>query len=139
MAAIKLPLVLYQRLVNHARSALPMEAVGLLGGRQEGTATVAIPLPNLAGPRAFWADPLAQFKAERQLEQSGLQLVAIYHSHPGGGTQLSPLDLAFAQERPCIQIVIALERLHQSGEEIRAYQILGDSAIEIDIQIDGKY
>ncbi len=138
LGALKLSLDLYGSLIKHAHAALPMEAVGLLGGHPDGSATLAIPLLNLAVPRAFLADPLAQFKAERQLKQSGLHLLAIYHSHPGGGSQLSPEDIVFAQRWPCPQIVIALERPYQSGEEIRAYQVLRHDVTEVEIHIEGE-
>jgi len=102
-----------------------------------GHATLSIPLPNRAGHKAFLADPFEQFKAERRLAQLGLKLVAIYHSHPGGGTQLSPLDLLFARRRACLQIVIALDREVLPGEEMRAYQLIEDRAVEVEMHIEG--
>ena len=57
----------YGRLVSHVRAVLPDEGVGILGGSEDGQVLEAIPLPNLGGPRAFLADPHAQFLAERRL------------------------------------------------------------------------
>ncbi len=113
-----------------------MEAVGILGGGVYGRVTVAIPLPNLAGDRAFLADPRAQFEAERELRQAGCDLLAIYHSHPGGGAQLSTLDLAFAVYRPVVYLVIALARQHQPEEEVRAYRVNEDVVVEVEIRIE---
>ena len=70
------------RLVSHVRAVLPDEGVGILGGSEDGQVLEAIPLPNLGGPRAFLADPHAQFLAERRLRGAGRRVLAVYHSHP---------------------------------------------------------
>ena len=126
---------LRQRLLDHAREALPNEAVGLLGGRKDGRVQAVIPLPNLAGPRAFFADPWAQFQAERALEQAGHALLAIYHSHPGGGVELSSADHAFAAQR-LAHVGIALARPHRPGVEVRAYSVSGGEVTQVEISID---
>ena len=72
----------YGRLVSHVRAVLPDEGVGILGGSEDGQVLEAIPLPNLGGPRAFLADPHAQFLAERRLRGAGRRVLAVYHSHP---------------------------------------------------------
>jgi len=113
-----------------------MEAVGILGGDAGGRVTVAIPLPNLAGPKAFLADPLAQFQAERTLKRAGLIFLAVYHSHPGGGTQLSAVDRAFAVHLPIVHIVIALARRHRPDKEMRAYAVNDDDVVEVEIRIE---
>jgi len=110
-----------------------MEAVGFVGGASDGRAKLTIALPNLAGPRSFLADPYAQFQAERQLRGAGLTLLAIYHSHPGGGTQLSEVDKIFGARKDVLHVVVALNRSHYLGEEIRAFRVLGSSAKEVEI------
>ncbi len=120
-------------MLRHARQALPSEAVGILGGDVDGRVQIAIPLPNLAGYRGFVADPLAQYRAERTLSAHGLAQLGVYHSHPGGGVQLSPLDCSLAS--PTVQVVIALGCEHHVGAEIRAYRVSGGSAAEVAIRI----
>jgi proteasome lid subunit RPN8/RPN11 len=123
-----------QEMMEHARQSLPDEAVGLLGGLLLGsTAEVkrVFPLPNLLGSRAFLADPYAQYQAERLLAEEDIVPLAVYHSHPGGGVQLSPTDHAFAVRRPLLQVVIALAR-EGLVDEMRAYQVRDDlTATEI--------
>lgn len=118
---LRLAREVHQQLLGHARSALPAEAVGLLGGLG-GTATVAIGLPNLAGLGAFHADPRAQFLAQRRLAATGLELLAIYHSHPGGGAVLSARDQQFAQPWQVIQVVVAVARPFGRADEVRAFR-----------------
>jgi proteasome lid subunit RPN8/RPN11 len=126
--------VLWQQLVEHARAALPDEAVGLLAGA-DGHITTVIPLPNIAPSGQFLADPHAQYQAERQLQREGTRLLAIYHSHPAGGTELSPLDLKFAKERRCLQIVIALDPSRPGRETRAAYEIGTDTVRTVAVEI----
>lgn len=128
-----LPEDLRQEMMNHAREALPMEAVGLLGGDADGRVRLVQPVKNLAGRRSFFADPFEQFQAERLFKQRGLSLVAIYHSHPGGGAQLSADDLAFAALRPVLHVVIALARAYTLADEIQAYRIRHGLPVAIEI------
>lgn len=67
-------------------------------------------MPNLAGPHEFFADPFAQYLAERRLSREGLSVIAIYHSHPGGGTELSDADRMAASRWNWAHIVIVPER-----------------------------
>jgi proteasome lid subunit RPN8/RPN11 len=104
---------------------MPEEAVGLLGGN-DGCVSVVRPLPNI-GPRwTFLADPFAQYHAERALARAGAAILGIYHSHPGGGAQLSPLDIVVARCRSCVHIVVALDPDEGSRVEIRAYRVEND-------------
>jgi len=134
LEAIELPAELRESLVVHARLALPREAVGLLGGK-DGRISSVTPLPNV-GPRlTFLADPLAQYRAERMLARSGAEVLGIYHSHPGGGVQLSPLDLVFVRQRSCVHVVVALDPETGSGEELRGYRLQNDRVSGVEIVI----
>jgi proteasome lid subunit RPN8/RPN11 len=137
MEVIRLTSGVHDAMLDHALNAVPAEAVGLLGGDVEGHATHGIPVLNRGGAYTFLADPFAQFQAEQRLKALKLRLLAVYHSHPGGGAQLSPLDLVFARRRGCLQIVIALRRPHTMQEEMRAYRLVEDTPVEVEVRIDG--
>jgi proteasome lid subunit RPN8/RPN11 len=119
-------------MLEHARRALPREAVGMLGGEGE-VASLVCELESLGGSRHFLVDPRSQYEAERRISGAGLSVVAVYHSHPGGGATLSAVDIAFASRLPMLQIVIALARPHHPGCELRAYQVCGGAAHEVHI------
>jgi proteasome lid subunit RPN8/RPN11 len=135
MEALKLSHLLYNQMLTYAREALPMEAVGLLGGHSNGRVLSVLPLTNIAAPEEFLADPFDQFKAERQLSRNGLSLLAIYHSHPGGGTQLSASDCSLTFNRSLLQLVIALARPGQV-DDVRAYYLIDGTPLLVDILLD---
>src|SRR5512146_1553484 len=99
-----LPDSLRQEMIEHVLSCLPEEACGLLGGRREDpqgtpdspfTAAAVLPIENeLHSLVRFRMAPAEQLKAFYWLEEHGLELAAIFHSHPQGPDHPSATDLA---------------------------------------------
>jgi proteasome lid subunit RPN8/RPN11 len=87
-------------MVEHARSAFPKECCGVVFGVREGDAKVgrlAVPMENAynGGQEDRYEirnpDLLA---ADEQARQKGLELLAIFHSHPNCDAYFSKTDLA---------------------------------------------
>jgi len=133
MDRILFPEPLYQQIVRHVTRAAPMEAVGIIGKSADGRARLVIEMPNLAGSHEFFADPFAQYQAERRFAREGLSVVAIYHSHPGGGTDLSDADRIAAARWNCAHIVIVPERSPDDANYLRAWRISGNRAAVIPV------
>lgn len=124
---------LYQQIHLHLIHALPMEAVGIVGGLPDGLARLVIEMPNLAGPHEFFADPFAQYQAERRISSEGLKVIAIYQSHPEGGTDLSDADLTAAARWDCAHIVIVPERSPNDADYLPAWRIVEGKSISIPV------
>lgn len=91
---MKIPILLRDEMLAHLQACLPDEACGLLGGKQ-GACCKAWPVPNdLHSPNGFRMNPQAQLQAFLQMEEMGLELVAMYHSHPVGPQAPSATDVA---------------------------------------------
>ncbi|HVP21959.1 MAG TPA: M67 family metallopeptidase [Anaerolineaceae bacterium] len=81
-------------IIDHARSVLPEEACGFVAG-QGRTARAILPVTNrLHSQVRFEMEPQQQFKAMLWIEENGLEILAIYHSHPGGPGVPSQTDIA---------------------------------------------
>lgn len=97
-----LPVPLRDALFAQARAELPLECVGWLAGRFEetpagkiGRAERRYPFRNAdASPIRFSAEPADMFQAQKDMRQHGLELLAIYHSHPTSEPTPSKTDLA---------------------------------------------
>lgn len=128
---------LLAEILTHATESRPREAVGLLGGHLTGEVDLALPLVNVApGERAFIADPHSQYSALRRIEAENLNVLAIYHSHPGGGVDPSAADLAYARKWPCAHLVVALQEGAVHGDRLRAFRFDQRGAIEnVEIEV----
>jgi proteasome lid subunit RPN8/RPN11 len=71
----------YEALVAHARAGYPNEACALLAGR-DGSVERVYALPNAeASPTFYVVEPKAQLRAMTEMDDLGLDLVGIFHSH----------------------------------------------------------
>lgn len=119
----------YEQLVAHMRQGLTLpdpdkrgEVCGLLAGR-DGVVTRVIPCANVS------PTPMTNYRvADRdllhvpRLEDEGLELVAIYHSHPVTVPYPSPTDVAEVRYPDALYVLLSLRRgLDQP--ELKAYAI----------------
>jgi proteasome lid subunit RPN8/RPN11 len=99
--------------------------------------SVVLPITNIASDnKAFLAEPFEQFCALRKLQTENLQLLAIYHSHPGGGVAPSQDDLAYAQQWPCAHLVVAFGAASDAEAKMRAFRFDSRGCTEeVEIQL----
>lgn len=119
-------------MVAHAEEGATHEAVGLLGGRTHAGASVAlqaVPLTNLGGADFFVADPHSQYLGLRKIHQSGYEVVAVYHSHPGGAPVLSPLDRLFAEQWARPHLVISEDVHAQERWRFTAWLVMAGAGV----------
>jgi proteasome lid subunit RPN8/RPN11 len=83
----------WDQMREHVQQALPEEACGLLGGKNDISQVVYKIANELKSPVRFRMNAHDQIQALLQIEESGLDLLAIYHSHPAGPAYPSQTDL----------------------------------------------
>jgi proteasome lid subunit RPN8/RPN11 len=84
------------QMATDASRRAPQEACGLVAGRNRLTSQV-YPIANeLNSGVRFRMDPGEQLRALLEIEDSGDELLAIYHSHPQGPDRPSLTDIAEA-------------------------------------------
>lgn len=129
MEKIYLPTALVEAMIAQARAGLPEETCGLIAGR-DGHGVRLHPIENSRHSSvAYEMDPLQQIKAMIAIENDGLDLLAIYHSHPDGPAQPSPTDLAQAYYPEQAQLIISLAGSERAT--LRGFMIAGGLITEI--------
>lgn len=89
----------WQVMRAHAEAVYPNECCGAMLGRNDGEAkhvTAALPLDNVhAGPQMtrYELRPEDLLRAEKEARGRGLDLIGIFHSHPGHDAYFSETDL----------------------------------------------
>ncbi|MDC7224859.1 MAG: M67 family metallopeptidase [Spirochaetales bacterium] len=103
---ITIPEVLSREIFEQGRDELPQEACGYLAG-SDGVVSKRIPMTNIDhSPEHFSLDPAEQFKAVKEVRSEGLELLAVYHTHPETPARPSEEDIKLAYD-PSISYVIA--------------------------------
>lgn len=82
---------------EHLSGCLPEEGCGLIGGSVSGSEVwgrLVLPVENLLhSPVRYRMNPQRQLQALQKIDDTGLQLVGIFHSHPDGPQTPSITDM----------------------------------------------
>ena len=109
---IHLSHTLYEAMLAHLTSCLPEEACGLVSGTVAGGHCQAVrlfPIENrLHSPVAYEMEPLQQIQAMIAIENEGMEMAAIYHSHPDGPARPSWTDVTQAYYPEAATIIVSL-------------------------------
>ena len=106
-------------MVDHLRLDQPNEGCGLLAG-EGGTVTKVLRMSNAAAsPVRYALDPDEQFAAYKLLDEQGLALTGVFHSHTRTEAYPSPTDVRLASEDvPYVIVSLAVD-----PPVIRAFRI----------------
>ena len=119
----------HQAMLKQLRSRLPLEDCGLMAGVNNHVERIYPVTNKLASPFAYEMEPLELLESIMDLEDDGLELLAIYHSHPNGPEIPSASDVAQAYYPESAYIIISFhDRTHPS---VRAFHIKEGHVTEI--------
>lgn len=98
---------IYTTMVQHCTGQKPLEACGLLSGK-DATASTLWPMTNiLYSPNSFEMDIKQIAQVFRQIQNKGEHLVGIYHSHPTAPAYPSPLDVLYANYPEVVYVIVS--------------------------------
>jgi proteasome lid subunit RPN8/RPN11 len=111
---------LFDEIVAHAQAEAPNECCGMIAS-SDGTAVKVYPAVNAAAsPLRYEIDGAEQYRIHMAIEDSGLDLGAIYHSHTRSEPKPSQTDINLAFYPEALYVIVGLA----GGEpDVRAYEI----------------
>ncbi len=118
-------------MIHHVSAHAPLEACGLLAGRESRVEKVIGVRNQAQSPARFVMDPYEQLKAFEWIDSNGLDLLGIFHSHPAGPETASVTDIAEA----AYEVVHVI--LSRTGEhwKARGFWIENGEAREVELKI----
>ena len=117
---MEIPAPIFDAMIEHARVELPAECCGLLAGAGAAISRCFRLRNELASPAAYRADVRDLFAAFREMREAGLDLIAIYHSHPTSPARPSRVDLAENYYGDTPRIIVSLAG---PAPEIKAFRL----------------
>ncbi len=118
-------------MVAHVDLHAPLEACGLLAGRDSKVETVIEVTNQAQSPVRYVMDPIEQLNAFEWIESNGLELIGIFHSHPSGPETVSPTDVAEA----AYAVVYVILSRKNGGWAPRGFWIENDGFREVSLEI----
>ncbi len=118
---LTIPRDIYDQMVDHCKAGLPNEACGFLGGRS-GVVERFIPLDNAAASPVYYRPNDKQMiAAMRKIDDGGLELSAIFHSHVASPPRPSVTDIREAHYPDSVYLIVSL--IDQSEPEAQGWLI----------------
>ena len=121
----------WQEMLDHVDQQAPLEACGLLAGKNDRVEKVILVRNQAQSPVRFVMDPYEQLQAFDWIESNGLDLLGIFHSHPAGPETASATDIAEA----AYEVVHLIWSRNQGHWQARGFWIENGSATEVSLQI----
>ena len=138
-AEVRILEAVLNELRKFATEKIGRECCGLLAG-SDGTIAKALSAPNAAANPAtsYEIAPEDVFRLIREIRESGLQMMGIYHSHPRGKNEPSARDIELAYYPGAAYFIITPKPEESSSDadmhgSVRAFSIREGVSTELDI------
>jgi proteasome lid subunit RPN8/RPN11 len=134
VVALILTEVQLAQIFAHTQAEAPNEACGLLAGIG-GRVTHVLPATNVAQEPAieYLIDPHDQLRHFQAVEDQGLELLGIYHSHPTSPAYPSPTDVSMAFYPEAVYAIISLVR--SNNPVMRAFRMVDGQISEVGFRV----
>lgn len=117
---------------DHAKKESPLEACGYLASK-DGIIIASYALVNTdKSNEHFSFDPKEQFTAVKDARAKGLEMRAVYHSHPASLAHPSQEDIKLAYDPNMAYFIISLAG---GNQEARAFSINSGVVAEINLEV----
>ena len=119
---VQLPKKYVDEMVAHALADDPDECCGIIAGRN-GKATKFYRMSNPEhSPYRYSMDTKELFKVTREIDDSGWEVLVIYHSHTHTEAYPSPTDVRLASYPEAFYILVSL--MDKKAPAVKAYRIM---------------
>jgi [CysO sulfur-carrier protein]-S-L-cysteine hydrolase len=129
---VVIPAVVRDEIVAHARAGLPNEACGILAGAGESVEHFYPAEPDEPSPFYYRIESRDQIRIMNAIDDAGLDLVGIYHSHVASPAYPSRTDAEQAFWPDAVYVIVSLAG---GGADVRGFQIRDMAVTEVPIEI----
>lgn len=121
-------------LIAHAREEAPDECCGVLLGAGSQVEQARRLVNADHSPKTYRVDPKDLLRIFQELDESGLELLGVYHSHTHTPAYPSPTDVSYAAGLPeASYVIVSLQ--DPSSPVVRSFRIADGRISEEDVVI----
>ena len=117
----------FAEMIGHAYDGYPLEACGLLIGRDDRVHRFVACTNEAASARIYAIPGKELLHAERAADCDGLEIIGVFHSHTHSEPYPSPTDVAQAPDPGWHYVIVSLKR---QAPETRCYRIVDGTIAE---------
>jgi proteasome lid subunit RPN8/RPN11 len=123
---------LLDAIVEHARRDAPNECCGMIASRDGEAVAVHRARNAAASPLRYEIDGMEQYKIQNAIEEAGLELGAIYHSHTRSDPLPSQTDINLAFYPEALYIIVGVK---DPEDDVRAFTIVDGQVSEAVLEV----
>jgi proteasome lid subunit RPN8/RPN11 len=123
---------LYDELIAHARADAPNECCGMIASRDGEAVAVHRARNAAASPLRYEIDGREQLSILDTIEDGGLELGAIYHSHTRSAPEPSQTDVNLAFYPESLYVIVGVK---DDVPDVRAWQIVDGAVTEGTLEV----
>ncbi len=133
MLTLKIPGDIFEQMVQQAKAEAPIEACGILAGR-DGQVEKLYQMTNTDQSHDhFMMEPEEQFKVVKDIRAASLEMLAIYHSHPETPATPSVVDIRLALTPGVVYVIVSLK---DADPVTKGFLIENNSVTEVPVKIE---
>ena len=119
---LRMPRYIGDAIIAHASEGFPLEVCGILGGN-DGVVSFFSRMTNTdRSNEHFMMEPREQFSVMKELRAKGLELLAIYHSHPESPARPSTEDIRLALTPNVSHVIVSL--MEPDNPVLKSFRII---------------
>ena len=119
-------------IIDHARADAPNECVGMIASRDGEAVSVHRARNAAASPLRYEIDGMEQYEIQNAIEDAGLELGAIYHSHTRSDPLPSQTDINLAFYPDALYVIVGLKA---DEPDVRAWRIVDGQVSEAQLEV----
>jgi proteasome lid subunit RPN8/RPN11 len=119
--------------IAHAREDAPNECCGMIASSDGEAVAVHRARNTAASPFRYEMDGMEQYRIQTEIEDAGLQLGAIYHSHTRSAPEPSQTDINLAFYPEALYVIVGLKG---PVPDVRAWRIVDGAVSEAQLEIE---
>jgi proteasome lid subunit RPN8/RPN11 len=123
---------LLDELIAHARADAPNECCGMIAARDGEAVAVHRATNTAASPLRYVIDGKEQYEIQTAIEDAGLDLGAIYHSHTRSAPEPSQTDINLAFYPEALYVIVGVQ--HEQPD-VRAWRIVGGEVSQAALEV----
>jgi proteasome lid subunit RPN8/RPN11 len=123
---------LLDELIAHAQAEAPNECVGMIASRNGEAVAVHRATNAAASPLRYEIEGREQYRIQTAIEDAGLDLGAIYHSHTRSAPEPSQTDINLAFYPDALYLIVGLKG---EAPDVRAWRIADGQVSEAQLEV----
>jgi proteasome lid subunit RPN8/RPN11/TusA-related sulfurtransferase len=133
MRELQIPNNVFEQMLKQARAEAPIEACGILAGR-DCMVERFYRMTNIdQSSDHFMMEPKEQFNVAKDIRSAGLEMLAIYHSHPESPARPSEEDIRLAVTPNVVYVIVSLQNV--DSPVIKGFFMQDGSIAEITVEV----